>query len=365
MKYLIRYGFWLHLLGWVVFIFSPFLIFPFSTFSEDPHFKGFFITKLVEDGLLMAFFYLNLQVFTPILLTKKNVFPFFGALLLGLLASLLIPELLLRFFVFEPNPLLPPPPPRPIGNMNMPNMALPPPPNNRVLPHQISTFLSFSFVALVSSMLALVRDRLREREEKQQIHIEKVAAELAVLKLQISPHFLFNTLNNIRWLTRQKSDNAEEAVVKLSQLLRYVIYQAHQEKVSLSEEISHLQHYIDLQKMRLNEKDHVTFICEGEIEKYQIEPLLFIPFVENAFKYGLHSQHKSEIVVGMRVAENTLLFFAENPIFESNLPKEGASGLGIQNVKRRLALHYPHRHVLQIENKQTIFRVELLLQLKP
>lgn len=365
MKYLTRYGFWLHLLGWVVFIFSPFLFFPFSTFSEDPNFKGFFLTKLVEYGLLIVFFYLNLQVFTPILLTKKKGFPFFLALLLGLLVCLLIPELLLRFLVFEPNSFLPPPPPQPMGDMNMPNMVPPPPPNNRILPHQISTFLSFSFVALVSSMLALVRDRLREREEKQQIHIEKVAAELAVLKLQISPHFLFNTLNNIRWLTRQKSDNAEDAVVKLSQLLRYVIYQAHQEKVPLSQEISHLQHYIDLQKMRLTEKDNVTFICEGAIETYQIEPLLFIPFVENAFKYGLHSQHKSEIMVGMRVSENTLLFFTENPIFENNLPKEGQSGVGIQNVKRRLALHYPDRHVLQIENKQTIFRVELLLQLKP
>jgi hypothetical protein len=361
MKYLARYGFWLHLLGWVVFIFLPFLVFPFSTFNENPHFKGLFLTKLMEDGLLIVFFYLNLQIFTPILLTKKKVIPFLGALTLGLLACLLIPELLLRFFVFEPSPILPPP--QPMGNMNMPNMAVPPPPNNMIFPHQISTFLSFSFVALVSSMLALVRDRLREREEKQQIQIEKVAAELAVLKLQISPHFLFNTLNNIRWLTRQKSDKAEDAVVKLSQLLRYVIYQSHQEKVPLSQEISHLQHYIDLQKMRLNEKDHVTFICEGAIEKYQIEPLLFIPFVENAFKYGLHSQHKSEIVVGMRVSENTLLFFAENPIFENNLPKEGESGVGIQNVKRRLALHYPHRHVLQIENKQTIFRVELLLQL--
>ncbi len=360
MKYLERYGFWLHLLGWVIFIFSPFLFFPFSTFNEDPHFKGFFLTKLVEDVLLIAFFYLNLQIFTPILLTKKKVTLFFVALILGLFICLLVPELLLRLFVFQPVPIFPQPPPQPMGDMNMPS---PPPPMNMILPHQISTFLSFSFVALVSSMLALVRERLYEQEEKQQIQLEKVAAELAVLKLQISPHFLFNTLNNIRWLTRQKSDKAEDAVVKLSQLLRYMIYQTNQERVPLSQEISHLQHYIDLQKMRLNDKDNVTFICEGAIEKYQIEPLLFIPFVENAFKYGLHSQHKSEIMVGMRVSENSLLFFAQNPIFENNLPKEGESGVGIQNVKRRLALHYPHRHVLQIEHKQTIFRVELLLQL--
>lgn len=355
MKYLERYGFWLHLLGWAVFIVSPFLVFPFSNFSEQPHFKGFLLIKLVEDILLILFFYLNLQIFTPTLLSKKKGTHFFSALLLGLIICLVIPDLLLRVFVFDgslPAPFRQPPP------------NMPPPPSRLIpFPHQISAFLSFSFVALVSSMLALVRDRLREREEKQQIQLEKVAAELAVLKLQISPHFLFNTLNNIRWLTRQKSDKAEDAVVKLSQLLRYVIYQTNNEKVALTQEISHLQHYIDLQKMRLNEKDTVSFVCEGDVEQYKIEPLLFIPFVENTFKYGLHSQHKSEIKIGIQVKDNVLLFFTENPIFENNLPKEGESGVGIKNVRRRLALHYPHRHELKLEKQEGIFRVTLLLQM--
>ncbi len=193
--------------------------------------------------------------------------------------------------------------------------------------------------------------------------MEKLVADLALLKLQISPHFLFNTLNNIRWLTRQKSDKAEDAVVKLSQLLRYVIYQTNNEKVALAQEINHLQHYIDLQKMRLNEKDMVSFICEGDIEQYRIEPLLFIPFVENAFKYGLHSQYKSEIKVSIQVKDTTLLFFSENPIFENNLAKEGESGVGIKNVQRRLALHYPHRHELQLREEEGIFRVTLSLQM--
>lgn len=353
MKYLERYSFWLHLLGWAVFIVSPFLVFPFSNFSTQPHFKGFLLIKLVEDALLILFFYLNLQIFTPTLLTKKKGAHFFSALFLGLIICLVVPDLLLRFFVFDRSlPGLFPKPP----NMLPPSRLIP-------FPHQISAFLSFSFVALVSSMIALVRDRLREREEKQQIQLEKIAAELAVLKLQISPHFLFNTLNNIRWLTRQKSDQAEDAVVKLSQLLRYVIYQTNSEKVALSKEISHLQHYIDLQKMRLNEKDTVSFVCKGDAEQYRIEPLLFIPFVENAFKYGLHSQYKSEIKIGIEVQDSTLLFFTENSIFENNLPKEGESGVGIKNVQRRLALHYPHHHDLQIEDSGVFFRVTLSLQM--
>lgn len=360
MKYLERYSLWLHLLGWSVFIITPFLVFPGSGFSQMPHFNWFVGIKLLEDGLFTVFFYLNLRFYTPTLLSTKKVFPFIAALVIGFAACLFIPEVLLRFFVFDdPSLFIPPPPPT---NVFPPP---PPPPSFILFPHQISTFLSFSFVSLVSSMLALLRDRLREREEKQQIQLEKVAAELAVLKLQISPHFLFNTLNNLRWLTRQKSDKAEEVVVKLSQLLRYMVYEANAEKVVLSQEIAHLRHYIDLQKIRLTDKDHVSFECHGPIERHNIEPLLFIPFVENAFKYGLHSQQPSELRFRFEVTENTLDFFAENSVFENNLPQEGQSGIGIQNVQRRLALHYPNAHSLAISREHGIFRVHLFLQLHP
>ncbi|WP_428654853.1 sensor histidine kinase [Runella sp.] len=359
MKYLERYSLWLHLLGWSVFVITPFLLFPDSGFSQLPHFKWFVLIKLLEDGLFILFFYLNLYIYTPALLSTKKNLPFLVALLIGFAACLFIPELLLRLFVFDNHPLFTPPPPP-----TLPNRP-PPPPSFIPFPHQIGTLLSFSFVALVSSILALLRDRLREREEKQQIQLEKVAAELAVLKLQISPHFLFNTLNNLRWLTRQKSDKAEDVVVKLSQLLRYMVYEANAEKVPLSKEIAHLQHYIDLQKIRLTDKDCVLFECQGSIEKHFIEPLLFIPFVENAFKYGLHSQQSGEIRFRFEVTENTISFFSENAVFENNLPAEGQSGIGIQNVKRRLALHYPEAHSLKISQNDGIFRVHLLLQMNP
>jgi len=300
-------------------------------------------------------------VLIPRLLTKKNLAAFVGALLVGLLLYLVVNDLLMRWWWDDRPPMggqMPPPPMRPEQAFR-PS----PPPFMAMGPHQITAFLSFCLITLASSMIALVRERMHEKEEKQQIQLEKIAAELAVLKLQISPHFLFNTLNNIRWLTRQKSDKAEEAVVKLSQLLRYVIYQTNHERVPLTQEIEHLRHFIDLQKMRLTEKDTVLFVCEGAVEKYQIEPLLFLPFVENAFKYGLHSQQKSDIVIGIRVTEGSLLFFVENPIFVNNLPKEGESGLGIKNVERRLALHYPQRHKLHIYANTTTFRVELSLDI--
>lgn len=361
MKFWERYNVWLHLLGWVVYMASPLLLFSFSGIWVTPHLGRFVASKLTGDFVLIAFFYLNLEIFIPRLLSQKNVVAFIGVLLVGLIIYLIFNDVLMRWWWDNRPPMggqIPPPPMRPAQALR-PS----PPPFMSMGPHQITAFLSFCLVTLTSSMIALVRDRLHEREEKQQIQLEKIAAELAVLKLQISPHFLFNTLNNIRWLTRQKSDKAEEAVVKLSQLLRYVIYQANHERVPLTQEIEHLRHFIDLQKLRLTEKDTVSFVCEGAVEKYQIEPLLFLPFVENAFKYGLHSQQKSDIVIGIHVREGSLLFFVENPIFVNNLPKEGESGLGIKNVERRLALHYPQRHQLHIYANTTTFRVELSLDI--
>lgn len=360
MKYLQRYSVLLHILGWSVFICTPFLVFPFSEFSEEPYFKRMIFIKLFENGLFILFFYLNLQRYTPTLLTTKKALPFIAAFLVGFFICLLVPDFLLRSFVFNGHGFIPKPPTHFRG-------VQPPPPSSFFIPipRIIATFLSFSFVSLVSSMLALVRDRLREQEEKQQIQLEKVAAELAVLKLQISPHFLFNTLNNLRWLTRQKSDKAEEIVVKLSQLLRYMIYEAEAEKVPLIKEINHLEHYIDLQKIRLTSKDEVLLIYEGEIDSLIIEPLLFIPFVENAFKYGLHSTNKSQIIFKIIVQNKQLTFTAQNPIFENNLPPEGQSGIGIQNVRQRLALHYPDTHDLQIKQENGIFKVTLHLVLQP
>lgn len=223
----------------------------------------------------------------------------------------------------------------------------------------ISTIL----VVLVSSMLVLIRERAANKELQQQMIYEKVTAELAVLKLQISPHFLFNTLNNIRWLARQKSDQTEGHILQLSELLRYMIYQANDNQVLLSQEINHLNNYIDLQRMRLVNPDAVVFEVEGETDGIMIEPMLFIPFVENAFKYGLHSQQASRLHFRIHVTEGYLHFYAENPIYETAMPSLEASGIGIQNVKKRLAFYYPQQHDISITEEAGLFVVKLSIHL--
>lgn len=358
MKIFERYSILLHIIGWIVFITIPLLTLPVNNVFSSHNFTIFVLPQIFSALLLIAIFYLNLTYFTPNLLIKKNTKGFLIYLFTGFIILVSLNTVIFEFLI-KPH----------FQKFPMPNMPQSPqfqrrrPPSMFLSFRFLATSISYILVIFASSMLALVRERIRSHDEKQQIILEKTAAELAVLKLQISPHFLFNTLNNIRWLARQKSERTEDSVVKLSQLLRYMIYQTGNDKVSLEQEIEHLHHYIDLQKMRLTEKHTVEFVCEGDMSRILIEPLLFIPFVENAFKYGLHNQEKSLIQIGIKVLENSLYFYVENDIFESNMPEEtGDSGIGIQNVERRLALHYPTSHELQISNNNGKFRIDLKIQ---
>ena len=361
MIFLKRYSVWLHIIGWLIFIIMPFLTPPNGNFSfyRQADFPSFVVSQLINDFMLIAVFYFNLNFITPNLIIKKNTLLFVLCLLLVFLIMMLLHK-----FTFEtfrrPNFLRMHPPEFSGYRRKFPPPAL----MFMPLPILIRTFVSFSLVILASSLLALIKERSVEKEEKQQIALQKTAAELAVLKLQISPHFLFNTLNNIRWLARQKSDATEDSVVKLSQLLRYMIYQAKHDKVPLEQEILHLENYIELQKMRLSEKNTVSFTYEGNVSQWSIEPLLFIPFVENAFKYGLHSQNESEIIISLTVENSQLRFFVKNPVFKNNFPEKAEdSGIGIQNVEKRLLLHYPEKHELNIVNMGGYFSVDLTINL--
>src|SRR6185369_13982184 len=140
-----------------------------------------------------------------------------------------------------------------------------------------SSFLLTIMIASISTSIVLWNDWVKVQAEEQERAFQKLASELAVLKLQISPHFLFNTLNNIRWLVRSKSDQAEEAVMKLSQLLRYILYQTSQEKIELEKEIQHLKDYVSLQQMRLTEHQNIIFSYAADASNKTIVPLLFIP----------------------------------------------------------------------------------------
>ncbi len=347
-----------HIFGWLIFTFLPFSFFMMTDSFQMESFNFYLSNRLVSVIFLMGVFYLNLKILTPNILKKKKVFLSFGILMVSFVVLMAIDR-------FSNQNMAPPPRPQ-LPELMQPSLTYmrPPLPKDRSgLARLLGTVLSFSLVVGVSTGMALQRDRLRHAEEKQQMALEKMAAELSVLKLQISPHFLFNTLNNIRWLARQKSAATEDAIVKLSQLLRYMIYQTNKDKVSLEQEVNHLHNYIDLQKMRLTNPDAVQFTQEGTIRGHSIEPLLLISFVENAFKYGFHSQIHSEIIISIRTTDEALIFESRNHIFEENKPSESDdSGIGVQNVQKRLALHYPNRHTLNITEKDDTFHVYLKIE---
>lgn len=223
-----------------------------------------------------------------------------------------------------------------------------------------SSFLVTILVGLISTLLVLWEEWVKVQQEKQEQALQRVAAELTALKLQISPHFLFNTLNNIRWLVRTKSDLAEDAVVKLSQLLRYILYQTASDKVDLKKELDHLRDFVELQKMRLTNTEVVEWKVEGEVDDKQIVPLLLLPIAENFFKHGdFTGSYRNKIQI--RVEDTILYFKTENKI---DLVEEKEHGIGLSNVIKRLKLHYPDRYLLKYYEKEKVFFLELELMLK-
>jgi LytS/YehU family sensor histidine kinase len=198
-------------------------------------------------------------------------------------------------------------------------------------------------------------NRLKETEE------EKLKAELSYLKAQINPHFLFNTLNSVYALTVQKSDSAPEAITKLSAIMRYSITDAAQDFVSLEKELNYVNAYVELEKLRLTNKVNLNYTVKGSTAGKQIAPLIFIPFIENAFKYGVSTQENSVIDITITIDNNNLAVIVKNTKMRTD-PKNKL-GLGIENTKKRLSLIYPGKHKLEIQDSEKEHSVNLNLNL--
>jgi len=217
------------------------------------------------------------------------------------------------------------------------------------------TVIQFSLVFLGQHFFIAVRQNELIRQQQTEI-------ELAVLKSQVNPHFLFNVLNSIYSLSLQKSDQAPEVVMRLSEILRYMLYEAKHEFVPLKKEIQMLRDYADIEGMRLSGGQVLSFHCGQGISARQIAPLLLIPFVENAVKHGANSMAEDAfIAININMEGDTLHFSCKNNY--KPLPAQADSGLGLENVSKRLQLLYPGKHVLDIKQQNHIFEVSLSIQL--
>lgn len=215
------------------------------------------------------------------------------------------------------------------------------------------------------ALFKLLEDWLVHQQERRNLVSEKTTAELAFLKSQVNPHFLFNTLNNIYALSYTKSDAAPGAILKLSELMRYMLYDSNGPageslRVPLSKEITYLENFVALEKLRLTNAQVLVQI-DGSPDLYRIEPLLLVPFVENAFKHGQLTDPANPLVIDLSIRHGKLCFDTVNR--KANRQKDSVGGVGLQNVRRRLALLYPNRHVLRITDTETDYACHLELTL--
>ncbi|HZH94768.1 MAG TPA: histidine kinase, partial [Flavisolibacter sp.] len=225
--------------------------------------------------------------------------------------------------------------------------------------------LPFIHVGGIAVSIKLLSYWHRQKQETVEAQREKLTTELELLKAQLHPHFLFNTLNNLYAYTLDASDKAPEIVLKLSNLLRFMIYESRADRIPLRKEILLLQHYIELEGLRYGDRLDVSFSCRGAIDDKQIAPLLLLPFLENAFKHGTSKQlDQCWISFDLNVEGNTVHAKLVNSVDgEEEREDTTIGGLGLQNVQRRLSLLYPGRHSLNVQTQDEVFIVSLQLEL--
>ena len=221
-------------------------------------------------------------------------------------------------------------------------------------------------VSAIASSYGLLLEFLEQDSNKEEQKNEQLKSELSFLRSQISPHFIFNILNSIVYLIRTKaSEQAEDVTMRLSSLMRYMLYDSDQTMVPLTNELSYVENYIDLQKMRFDGNVAFDFQVNGDGEGQMIEPMLLIPFVENAVKHGVGLVEKPFIKVQLESNEQRLHFQVKNKKGkEEQVFKDSSSGIGLKNVRRRLELLYPNKHTLEIKEDELNFSVDLTLELK-
>lgn len=228
----------------------------------------------------------------------------------------------------------------------------------------ISEFRTTLVLSLYGSFTQFTISWFQNQKQKTELITQKQAGEIALLRSQINPHFLFNTLNNIYSLVYQKSDDAPTAVMRLSEIMRYMLYESNVNRVELIKEINYLNSFIELQQLRMKRRDFVDFSITGNVNDIYISPMLLIPFVENAFKHGAKNIKVPGILIKLKVVEDKLFFEVTNYHNKSNLnSKDESKGIGLVNVKRRLELIYPNNHTLEIDKTELQYNIKLTINL--
>lgn len=338
----------LHISGIIIFLCLPLLF-----LSNGPENKSF--TTIAGNSwfwmfaiLYIGIFYLNAYwLFPGLYLQKQHV-----QYALCLLVLLIIVYLAKPFdHIISASP----PPNRQLTDFNPgPQGAA------RKQPIDFVSLFLFMVVVALSILVQVIKQWQKTQQQFITIQKDKANAELSVLKAQVNPHFLFNTLNNLYSLALTNSEKTPESILRLSNIMRYVTDEVQHDLVPLENEIACINDFIELQKLRLNAKTTVRFTCTNINGSLPVAPLILLPFIENAFKHGVSNNENSTIEIKISNKERELLFYSSNTNF-SHTKNNDREGTGIANVKKRLENLYPGKHFLKTVESAIIFEVHLII----
>ncbi len=330
----------LHVTFWIVLFLLPYFLRPAYDINGHPRQPppDFFYIHLIDFVTWIVIFYFNIYLLIPALFYKKKFGQYLGVLLLIFWVLLVIHRFTFYAFLSD-------------------------------RPYRLNGFIMFSilpgvFIIAVSTAFKMFSDQIKNETKVKERETENLKTELSFLRSQVSPHFMFNVLNNMVALARKRSDQLEPSLIKLSSLLRYMLYETNEQSVALEKEVEYLQSYIDLQQQRFGKNVRVHVDLKDIDNNYFIEPMLLIPFVENAYKHGVGMIEDAQIEIQLKVNNGLLQFDVKNKFSETTQTNDQTAGIGLHNVQRRLNLLYKNRHNLMITKKGNWFLVSLQINIR-
>lgn len=337
-----------HIAFWAVIIFANTFIYG----TRENQYLRQFIIEMASLPHFMLAAYINLYILLPRYLVKKKYTQYFTLVLILLFITSNIQHFIFEEFI---NPKISRP-----EQVEFHLTYLP-----VILWHM---FWILTPILFITSSIKLYKQWYFRGQQNQELAREKLVAELNYLKAQVNPHFLFNTLNNLYSLTLQKSESAPQIVLKLSGLMRYMLHDSQEAKIELSKELVYIQSYIELEKIRYGERLEISFNVHGDIKNKYIAPLILIPFIENAFKHGASNiTEDSWVTIDIKVKDELIAVKVENNKNREMIAKDEGNyrgGIGLKNVKRRLALVYGEKHELHIVDDSAHYAVDLKINLE-
>lgn len=342
----------IHIIIWCFFIGISLIQFYESPFHISTDFYIQWITGII-------LFYLNYTYLVTHFLLQKKYTHYISILLV-----LIIIFMVFRHEFFAPEFRM-----RQHNGGNFPRI----PYNNEAINHRIprrnpSIFFKilpsvfYILIIAISTIIKILSEFYNDQQNKLIAESQRTATELNYLRTQTNPHFLFNSLNSIYSLAHKKSDLVPDAIVTLSEMMRFMLYETDNKYVLLEKEINYIKNYIELQKLRLNNIENISINIHGNTKDKFIEPMLLISFIENAFKYGTDYKGTAFVKIIISIEENIFSFWIENKIENSRKDPEN-SGIGLANIKNRLNLLYPNTHQLDLTSTDSKYTVHLVLQL--